>query len=57
LRKNGISFKHKSTYQENYEKELDDYSKESELKTKELLNNLKLKHPLLFEKYPKFSNS
>lgn len=57
LRDNGISFEHKCDYQQNYEKELDDYCKECKRKEKELLQSLKQRYPLLFEKYPRFCNS
>lgn len=57
LLKNEIPFEHSSMYQKNYEKELDDYCKDSKRKTKELLDKIKLQYPALFERYPRFCNS
>jgi len=57
LQQSNIPFEHSDVYQKNYEKELDDYCKESKREAEERLNKIKLQFPLLFEKYPKFCNS
>jgi len=57
LEKNGISFEASCAYQDNYEKELAEHSKQQKVKDRELFLTLKTQHPQLFSAYPRFGNS